>query len=234
MNILIVEDERVAARRIKRMITELLKEKVSSIELCETVDEAHDYLDSNLIDLLFLDLNLHGDDGFTVLDKFVQKKYRTIIISANIDRALEAYEHGVLDFLPKPLQLERLDLALKRYENAVSSDNVQNQTLAVKSYGHIELIPVQKILYIKGAGDYAEIYTDNEKTYLHSKSLEALTQLLPREFIRTHKSYIVDKTKIKEFLIHGGGKYECELHSGERIPVSRTRYKTLSQEFNQG
>jgi len=70
MNILIIEDEARIASRIERMVTELLKEKLTSISICSELDEGRAYIKDHQIDLLFLDLNLNGENGFEVLKNF--------------------------------------------------------------------------------------------------------------------------------------------------------------------
>jgi two-component system, LytTR family, response regulator LytT len=59
-------------------------------------------------------------------------------------------------------------------------------------------------------------------------------QLLPPQYVRTHKSYIVDFRKAKQIIVHGGGKYELELQDGNKIPVSRTQYQVMQDKLNKG
>ena len=101
MNILVVEDEIMAARHLCRVLREILQEKIQSLHHVDTLDDAQQYLQSHGIDLLFLDLNLSGEDGFELLSDVVSSNFQTIIVSGNIDQALRSYEYGVLDFVPK-------------------------------------------------------------------------------------------------------------------------------------
>lgn len=228
LNILIVEDERVAARRIERLVRDILGEKVTTIVLVETLNDAEIYLKKKQIDLLFLDLNLNGENGFELLKKVVSESFQTIVVSANIDRAIEAYEYGVLDFIPKPFDMNRMVKALERLELTSKDSQHSANVLVVKNHGRLQLIPIGKVHFIKGAGDYSEIHLHDGTNHLHSKSLEALGHLLPDNFVRIHKSYIADLKQITNLHIHGGGKYECELLDGTKLPVSRTRYKELT------
>ncbi len=227
MNILIVEDERVAARRLERLIRDVLGEKATSIHCVETLRNSEQFLSKNSIDLLFLDLNLNGRNGFDLLKSVVSESFQTIIVSANIDRAIEAYEYGVLDFVPKPFDKNRLIKAFERLEQRDTRVHHAAKMLVVRNQGHLQIVPVEQIQYLKGAGDYAEIHLHNGSTLLHNKSLEALKKVLPDSFMRIHKSYITDLNYISNLHIYGGGKYECELKDGSVLPVSRTRYKEL-------
>lgn len=227
MNILIVEDERVAARRLERLTREILGEKVTSIHCVETLRNSEQFLSEHTVDVLFLDLNLNGRNGFDLLTSAVSESFQTIVVSANIDRAIEAYEYGVLDFVPKPFDKNRLIKAFERLERPDTGVDHAAKMLIVRNHGHLQIIPVEEIQYLQGAGDYAEIHLHDGSSHLHNKSLEALKKILPDTFVRIHKSYITDLKYISKLHIFGGGKYECELKDGTVLPVSRTRYKEL-------
>ena len=228
MNILIVEDEKVAARRLERLTKDILGDKLESVWCLETLKKSEKFLETHPIDVLLLDLNLNGQDGFDLLKNAVSESFQTIVVSANTDRALESYEYGVLDFIPKPFDKKRLVKAFQRLEYADRISRLTTKMLVVKNYGRLQLIPLEEINYIKGAGDYSEIHTVTNTVFLHNKTLETLITILPEYFFRIHKSYITDLNRIVNVHIFGGGKYECELSDGTRIPVSRTRYKDLT------
>ncbi|MDD7913980.1 LytTR family DNA-binding domain-containing protein [Polaribacter sp. MSW5] len=91
----------------------------------------------------------------------------------------------------------------------------------------MKLVNIDDVQYIKGAGVYTELYLNNGQKELHDKSLEKLSQLLPKSFERIHKSYLVKTIKIKEIIVKTGSQYAVELLSGEILPVGRTKYKAL-------
>jgi DNA-binding LytR/AlgR family response regulator len=103
--------------------------------------------------------------------------------------------------------------------------------LAVKKKGRIQLIPIEEVLFIKGAGGYTELFLANGKKELHDKSLEKLQQLLPDTFERIHKSYLVKISEIKEIIVKSGSKYIAELKNGELIPIGRTKYKDIKAKW---
>lgn len=224
MRIMILEDEKVAARRLKRLISESLDSNISSLELFYSFEEGMEYLNSNSIDLLFLDLNLNGCDGFDLLYQFVERAFETVVVSANTDRAIEAFELGVIDFIPKPFDKKRLQTALNRFTGKMN--RLQGTTtLVVKNQGNRVFVKVSDIEFIQGAGDYSEIHCVGGEIHLHTKSMDKLSAILPESFIRIHKSYIVDKSIIKEVKVYGGGKYGAILNSTNELPISRSRYK---------
>lgn len=234
MKVLIVEDERLAARHLARMLQQCVGEELGELTCVETLQEAKLFLQHNTIDVLFLDLNLNGSDGSELLSFTVGSSFDTIVVSANTDRALTAFEYGVLDFVPKPLTPERLHKAVARVKNHAlgAAQEVAVAQLAVRHYGSLVLVAVDDVVFFKGAGDYVEIYLKNNTTELHSSSLEALEKILPPHFERVHKSYLVDMRTVRQIRVHGGGRYELELSSGQCIPLSRSRYKSMTERRN--
>ncbi len=228
MRILIAEDESVAARRLERMVGEILGEKAVSIAVKESLADAEEYLFEKPIDLLLLDLNLHGEDGYDLLRLAAAGSFQTIVVSANADRAVDAFQYGVLDFVPKPFDLERLEKALARV-GTKSQGRPPAKYLSVRKHGKVELLPVDKVLYLQGAGDYVEIHLEDGRMELHGKTLETLGELLPPHFERIHKSYIVDMRAMKGIVLQGAGKYAMELGKGRLVPVSRVKYRELKE-----
>lgn len=228
MRILIAEDERVTARRLERMVAELLGDKAESIAVKESLADAGEYLFEKPIDLLFLDLNLHGEDGYDLLKLAAAGSFQTIVVSANSDRAVEAFQFGVLDFVPKPFDRERLAKALAR-ANLKGSSPSPAKYLSVRKHGKVELIPIDKVLYLQGAGDYVEVHLEDGRMELHSKTLETLAALLPPHFERIHKSYLVDMRAMKGIVLQGAGKYAMDLGMGRLMPMSRVKYRELKE-----
>lgn len=231
MNILIIEDESMIARRIQRMTQTYFGATAKSIHHCGFLADGQDFLLQNEIDLLLLDLNLNGEDGFDILKNLVAEPFHTIIISAYKEKAITAFEYGVLDFVPKPFNEARLHKALERANQQPATEIRQLKYLSVTKRGRQQLIHLDEVLYIQGARIYTEIFLKNGNKELHTKSLDKLEQLLPNFFQRIHKSYLVDMRQVTEFLSASGGKYGVMLSNGEQLPVSRSRFKALKEEW---
>ncbi len=227
LNLLIVEDEARIAKRIERMTREILGAELADIKHLSTLDDAVEHIKNNPLDLLLLDLNLNGENGFDVLASAVSNSFHTIIISAYKDQAITAFEHGVLDFVPKPFNQERLEQAFNRILTKEKSIAHETKYLAVKKRHKVELIPIEKLIYIKGAGAYAELHLIDGTKELHDKSLEKLEQLLSGSFERIHKSYLVKESEVRGIHVASGSKYMAELKNGDQIPIGRTKYKDL-------
>ncbi|MEL6534397.1 MAG: LytTR family transcriptional regulator DNA-binding domain-containing protein [Bacteroidota bacterium] len=231
MNILIVEDEARIAKRIERMTREYFGTKLQSLSYNSSLQEAKHTIAHQPLDLVLLDLNLNGDHGFDLLETAVASSFHTIIISAYRDQALTAFEYGVLDVVPKPFNQERLAQAFTRGLKRENPTAEALKVLAVKKRGRIQLIPIEKLRYAKGAGAYTELFLTDGTKELHDKSLDALEQLLSQTFTRTHKSYLVKLSEIQEIMVQTGSKYWAKLTNGEQLPIGRTRYKALKERW---
>ncbi|NBC00823.1 MAG: response regulator [Bacteroidetes bacterium] len=229
MRILIVEDEPIIARRIARLTRSILDDANLIIEAAEGLDSAQDALLERDIDLLFLDLNLHGADGFDLLTTSVAGAFHTIVISAYTDRAIEAFEFGVLDFIGKPFGRERLAQALQRLHAPGARTDPPARYLAVRASGRVTLIDVERVLALQGAGSYSELVLRDGSTTLHDKPLKRLVTLLPDDFVRIHRSYVVRMSAVAHFLAREGSRYAVELHDGTTLPVGRTRVDAVRE-----
>lgn len=231
MDVLIVEDESRIAKRIERMTRDIFGITLKSLIHIDTLQEALSFIDKNSLDLVLLDLNLNGEDGFDLLTTAVSGSFHTVIISAYKDQAITAFEHGVLDFVPKPFNRDRLEQAFNRVIAKEQTANDQINVLAIKKRGRIQLIPLEQVLYIKGAGAYTELHLANGTKELHDKSLEKLEQLLSHSFERIHKSYLVKMSEIQEIIVSSGSKYLAKLKNDTQIPIGRTKYKDLKSRW---
>jgi two-component system, LytTR family, response regulator LytT len=231
MKILIVEDEPLLAGRLERFCREILGSRLESVRIATEFDEASARLAESPIDVLLLDLNLGGADGMELLKASVAGSFHTIIVSANTEQALRAFEFGVIDFVGKPCMKDRLAQALQRVTERDGRAACAAKFLAVRKLGKVELVAIDRILFVEGAGAYAELVLDDGRRELHDKTLEKLHALLPPVFERIHKSYVVRLSAVKALHAHEGSLYEAELKNGLRLPVGRTRYKELREKL---
>jgi two-component system response regulator LytT len=234
MRILIVEDERPTAEDIRFLAGQILKNENTSIHIETTFDNALYYLKEKPIDVLLLDLNLNSKDGFQLLKEVVSRSFHTIVISANINRAIEAFEYGVLDFIPKPYNLERLTAAFNRLKSNHSSDGHSIKYLSVKTGHDIKLIDIADVRYFKATNIYVELHLNDGRTMIYDKSIKQLTPLLPANIFRIHRSFLVAIDKIKTLHTLGAGNNHVTLFGGENLPVSRKVIKELKKSLETG
>jgi two-component system, LytTR family, response regulator LytT len=231
MRLLIAEDEPVIARRLERLSRKILEDRVDTLRVAPSFSSAQSLLAEQPFDVVFLDLNLDGADGMELLRAAVAGSFHTIVVSANVDRAVDAFAHGVLDFVPKPFTEVRLAQALARVKATATLAPFATQLLAVRKLGRIELVRIEDVLFARGAGAYSELVLESGRVELHDKSLERLEAILPPVFARIHKSYLVRMSAIRALHAQEGSHYEAELRTGLRLPVGRQRYKELKEQL---
>lgn len=224
MRILIVEDEKVAARGLQRMVQEYLGKEIGWIGWEASLDAAKSALAEKPVDILFLDLNLNGENGFDLLQGAVAGSFHTIVVSANEDQALRAFEYGVLDFVPKPVSEERLHKAIGRVKDANYAGK-HAKYLPIRKPKGVVLIRLDDVSYFRGEGNNVEIRLKSGVSEYHRQTLDSLAKVLPPQFSRIHRSYIVDTRDVKGVVSHGGGRYDVDMIGGAKLPLSRVHYK---------
>lgn len=233
MKILVIEDEASIQDRIVRLSRKILQDKLESIHVCDSIDEGLEIIKTSIIDLLLLDLNINGKDGFQVLHELTSQSFHTVVISAYPERAIEAYELGVLDFITKPFDEARLKKAFNRILG--HSETVREhfaKYLAVRKFGLIELVSLEDINYIQADGGYSQLFMVDGRREMHDKMLKDIACLLPTKFERIHKSFIVNMKRMKGIVSKGSHKHFIVLENEAEIPLSRSKYKELKSSMN--
>lgn len=231
MRVMIVEDEGMVARRLARCVNAALGASLEHLDITGDFQSARASLKESPPDVLLLDLNLHGRDGFELLKHAVAGGFETIVVSANTDRAIEAFEYGVLDFVPKPFGTERLAQAFKRLSGK-RGKRAALRYLIVRHAGQLERIQVEDIRAIHGADDYSELELVSGARRLHEKSLEKLARSMSGGFLRIHRSHIVNLAFVQSLAAMAGSRYQLTLTDGSRLPVGRKWIASVRQAFS--
>ncbi len=225
MTVLIVEDDLPAQRRLVRLVRAHPLYQDASVVCAEQLTEARRILESTRIELVLLDLDLHGQDGFLVLSAAIDASTQVVVVSAHTERALEAFEVGVVDFVEKPVNEARLMLALGRA--LPSATGGRPAEVLVRSRQGLERVPVEQIVHIIGADDYVEVVLTTGRRLLHDESITKLERRLPSGFVRVHRSHIVRRDAVQRVLDGQAGSRVLQLSNGSRVPVSRRRAATV-------
>ncbi len=234
MRVLVVEDEAVVARRIVRLTQKNFAKELESIRVVADLTDARELVSKHPIDLVFLDLNLNGENGFELLKDAAAGAYHTIVVSAYTDKAIDAFEYGVLDFIAKPFGEDRFVASLKRFTQGRGLADHNTRQLAIAKIGCIELVSLEDIAWIKAAGPYSDVVLLDGRIELHHKSLDRLNQILPATFKRIHRSYVANMAHAIRIHVKGGSQYELEVLNRKRLPIGRSRYKELRQWMEEG
>ena len=226
MTCIIVEDQGPA----QEILEEYIKQ-VKTLQLVATftdVLEARDFLKSNPIDLLFLDINLPIISGMDFLRKEEQTP-KTILTTAYSEFALECFEYNVIDYLLKPFSFDRFVKAVKKASVTETKHNPSGKNaidkhsiMYVKSGTELLKLDANDILFIKSDGDYTKVITHTEK-HLASHSLKEWTEKLDENFIQVHRSYIVHM----RYIIKVANNKICI--GKELIPIGRVYKNTFKK-----
>ncbi len=220
---IIVDDEPLARNVLENHVT-----KIDSLELvakCGNAIEAFNVLSNKEVDLMFLDIQMPQVTGIELL-RTLKNPPKTIITTAYREYAVEGYELDVIDYLLKPISFERFFKSINKvFNNSRPSVNAQNETsqlqgneenfIFIKSDRKKVKVFLKEIIYIESIKDYVKIVT-YEKSYLAYIKLGYLEEKLPGDnFIRIHKSNIVNINLIKSYT-----PLEIEM-PGKTIPIGR-------------
>jgi DNA-binding LytR/AlgR family response regulator len=228
VRVIIAEDEAVIARRVARLTTDILGPR-TSVAIATNVVDALEAVSQIAPDLLVLDLNLGGRDGFDLLRNPVLQRCPTIVVSAHTDRALEAYELGIRDFVPKPFGRDRLEIALRR---ALDSAPPRVAHFGVRDANETRFIPIDEIAYVRADGARSELVLMDKRVIRDDRMLDRLQHLLPAHFERIHKSFLVDVRRVDRLVAEPGSRYAVRLKDGSTVPVGRTRVAIVRARLN--
>ena len=216
MNCLIIEDQLPAQRILITYIEQMPELNLAGA--CSNALDATRLLQTESIDLIFLDINLPKISGISFL-KNLTNAPKVIITTAYPEYALEGFELDVVDYLLKPFSFDRFHKAvlkvLTQQPPASSADYV-----FIKSDKEFIKVDMADILYLRADDNYVRIITA-DKNHIQSGTLQSWTSQLPGSFIRVHKSYMVNLSKVEK--VSGNRVY---IHDQE-IPIGRAYREAL-------
>jgi DNA-binding LytR/AlgR family response regulator len=179
------------------------------------------FIQGNPLDLIFLDIEMPELNGLEILGT-LKNPPKVILTTAYSEYALASYEYGVVDYLLKPIKIDRFLKAINKVSPsdwAPRKKESDSQELQIKHDGIPVNIPFRSIQYIKSFGNYIKIFTDM-RMYLVSETLTRISGQLPDNFQRTHKSYIANLHRVDK-----ATKGSLQIAENE-VPISTT-YKVL-------
>ena len=194
---IIVDDEPLAISFLERYCT-----KQGSLELIESFSDSElalSFLASNEIDILFLDVEMPGITGFELLDK-LQYMPKVVLTTSKTDYAFDAFQYNVTDYLKKPISYNRFQESIAKITESLNNTIVETnmEDIFIKTDGKFIRLSYQDILYIESMGDYVKYFT-LAKHYLAHSTLKAVEEKMnPKQFMKVHRCYIVNMSKIKD------------------------------------
>jgi two-component system LytT family response regulator len=245
---LIVDDEPLARATLRCLLSK--DPEIARIDECADGMQAVERIRAEDPDLVFLDISMPGFGGFEVLEALGHERRAAIVfVTAYDEHALRAFDASARDYLLKPFEDERFARALARAKEAVRRARMEEvvqklgtllgrdlgdepvkvpsareplDRLVVRAAGSVTVIDVADIDYIE-AEDYYVLLHAGTRHVLYRESMRDLEAMLPRSFVRIHRSTIVNAERIIELRTHASGEHRVILRGGTELSVSRTR-----------
>ena len=232
---IIIEDEQLARERLKKILTKH-EQNIQIIAEAENGYKALELINKLNPDLIFLDIQMPGMNGFEVLEK-IEKLPIIIFTTAYDEYALQAFETNSIDYLLKPISPERLNQAISKLNQFYQKNEQFNENILkmlnnlthpkkdlfqVKVGAKILFIKHKDIYFFKAEEKYIFLYTYDKK-YILNTSLNELEIDLPQNFVRTHRSSFVNLDHIQEILKLSMNKYIVIMNDKIKteLPLSR-------------
>ncbi|MCW3466634.1 LytR/AlgR family response regulator transcription factor [Chitinophaga nivalis] len=217
INCLIIDDEISGIEILTHHI-----QKTSALKLIGSTNSALsaiDFLKENSVDLIFLDIRMPEINGIELL-KILGNKYKVILTTAYAEYAHQGFEFDVIDYLLKPITLERFLISInKLIERTKDNHQTKNDVIFVRSgaKGSLEKIVLSDVYYIEACPNYVSIHNAKEKKLVQI-GLYQLEKALPKNFKRVHKSYIINTDKISSIC----GNLITLYGPIEKLPIGNT------------
>jgi len=222
--VLIVDDEPAARRGVRQLLAAFPEFAVAGE--CRNGAEALAALDASAPDVVFLDIQMPGIDGFEVIRRrTVERMPEVVFLTAYDQFALRAFEAEALDYLVKPVSEARFAATMKRLMKRLrsSATATRDENIVVTTSRGATVLNVGEIDWIEAAGNYAQLWV-GQRSYFLRESLQLLEERVGRHgFIRAHRSALVRLDGVREMTRDRSGALVAALDCGARIPVSRRR-----------
>jgi len=238
MKIIIVDDEPLARSIVREYLQKYPELEI--VQECSDGFEGVKAIQQHQPDLIFLDIQMPKINGFEMLE-LLDERPAVIFTTAFDEYAIRAFEAHAIDYLLKPFNQERFDKAIQKWRDqaggaqkntnelleTASQSPSQSQRVVVKTGSKIKIIPAQDIFFLEAADDYVKVHTQ-EGSFLKNKTMNHFEKTLdPQQFVRSHRSYIVNVQQITRIDPYEKDNHIAILKSGGRVPVSRNGYAKL-------
>jgi two-component system LytT family response regulator len=242
---IVVDDEMLARQIIREMLAN--DSEVEIVAECVNGREAVEAIQTHKPDLLFLDIQMPEVAGFEVLEAIKGERLPGVIFVTAYDQyAVRAFEYHALDYLLKPFDRERFEMAVSRAKSylrrerngeldrriialleALKAESKYVERLVIKNGGRVFFLETGEVNWVEAEGNYVRLHTD-KKAHLLRETISSLEeQLDPKKFLRVHRSTIVRIDSIRELQPWFHGEYHIILHNGTKLTLSRNYREQL-------
>ena len=250
IRVLIVDDESLARERMRTLLAahpdvEIVGEALDGVQAVREIQE-------HAPDLVFLDIQMPRLDAFGVIEQVGVENMPSVVFATAYDEfALRAFEANAVDYLLKPVGRERLDATLQRVRARIRDHSAQGlgaeflkwlaerggvkteyrERFAVRGTGGFQMVPAREILYVEAADNYVRLHTRDAEHLLRSSISDLQAELDPREFVRVHRSAILNVNAVEAIQPWGMGEFMFVLVNGAKVNSSRRYRKDIRRVF---
>lgn len=239
---IVIEDEPRSRNLLKGMITEYCPELTIVAEAAD-VEGGSAILERFAPDVMFMDVNLYGASAFDILEKIQIEHCSIVFTTAYQEYAIDAFRYNSIDFLLKPIGpadlkravkriLERNVTAIAQRQEQPKINKAESSRIALPTINGFVLRKVDEINYIKADGNYSRISFNDGSSLLICKSIQYFECLLEDQFLRVHKSYIINMSRVLKYNKGRGGQVVME--DKTLIPVAIRRKNEFIEKLNYG
>ncbi len=243
LHVVIVDDEQLAREGIRTRLQR--HSDIDLIAMCSNGRQAIEAIYRHSPDLVFLDVQMPGKSAFDVMEEVGWDTCPYVIFVTAYDRyAIRAFEVNALDYLLKPIDDERFDLALQRARDALANDREcelgrrlakvlgdigsadrfarKPERIVVRSAGRVVFVNICEIDWVEAAGDYVTLHVGKKSWLLRETVADMEKKLRDKGFARIHRSTIVNTERIAEMRVLDNGEYRLILRNGTELKLSRS------------
>jgi two-component system LytT family response regulator len=218
MKVLIVDDERLARARLRKLLD--VHPEVSVVAEADSVAAARIAIAAHAPELIFLDITMPGGSGFDLLAQ-QRIEANVVFVTAYDEHAIRAFEVGAVDYLLKPIEPARLAASIQRarVRSTPSPDRI-----CVTSGGTVRVVPIDEIILVRADGDYSELVLRDGTAVVQKEPLTTWERRLAKAFVRVSRGTLVSIVDVERIERADGSTYRLTLRGHpEPIPVSRSR-----------
>ena len=237
LRVLVVDDEPLARSRLRTLLGDCKTPSAHCVGEAGHAAQALELLGRERIDVALLDIHMPGEDGLSLARSLQKlgKRPALIFVTAHAEHALDAFEVDAVDYLTKPVRLERLQAALAKAERYLQSramvlDDADTPMLIIQERGRTERLPVRDVAYFKAELKYVTVRTVH-RSYIMDGSLNELEAQYGELFLRVHRNALIARRAVRALEKH----YEPEEGEGWAVrllgieePVSVSRRQLAS------
>tara|TARA_R110002050_G_scaffold165874_1_gene296339 strand:- start:172 stop:924 length:753 start_codon:yes stop_codon:yes gene_type:complete len=243
INAILVDDEKNGRENLSGLIHEHCRQIKLVGEAC-SVDAAIPLIEKFAPQLVFLDIEMPGANGFQLLEYFQDFSFEVVFVTAYDSFAIKAIRFSAADYILKPINRNELIVAIEKVAGRIKrkeeNDQIkqlfyntrhpQNPKIGLPANDRIEFIEVKSIIRCQGESNYTHLFFDNRKPLLAAKTLVDFEELLREyQFIRVHKTHLVNLNHVASYMKNDGG--QLILSNGDAVQISRRRKEMVIRQL---